>query len=41
MSPPKKLGREGAIGAAGWFSDRDGLDGVVGDAGEDGRAGAE
>jgi len=38
------LGRCGAIGegaGAGWPSERDGDDGVVGDSGVDGRAGAE
>jgi hypothetical protein len=42
MSPPKKL-RWGAIGAgaAGWLSEREGLDGVDGVAGDDGRAGDE
>jgi len=41
MSPPKKLGRCGAIGdGAGWLNERDGLDGVEGVVG-DGRAGDE
>jgi len=42
MSPPKRPGRpaDGVV-APGWLSERDGLEGVVGMAGDDGRAGAE